>query len=289
MKYDTDQDGFSYIHASLDDYGLDPIPFRIACRLLRRAGADGCCFESTRGIAEGCNISWNTAQKWLDHLVSIRMFSAETRRGEATIYRPNPPSMWARQTENQRQDCLAAPAQPSNEAYPPAGPPTGGQPHPTTERVPAQPLKAPHPPAGTDPTQPLGTKVTPLSYSHKLPPEGTAQAPPSGQGDLFGGTEEAAGVKPVKRGHGAKASPLTQADFEAWIADLSQNSAYAKYDLVDCLARARAHYAERGWRFSKAGFLTFMDQRPSLMRKGPANPREAHDNFVSGVVDISNL
>ena len=64
----------SYIHAKFDDYGLDPLPYRIACRLLRRAGAEGFCYESIGQIGRGCRICPNTVRKWLDYLVSIGMF-----------------------------------------------------------------------------------------------------------------------------------------------------------------------------------------------------------------------
>ena len=125
--------------------------------------------------------------------------------------------------------------------------------------------------------------------------ERAAAAAGLGQGEFFespenhqaASAEESAAIKttePTRRDRGARAQapPPTQVDFDAWIAELKQNPAYAKYDLVDCLHRARAHYAERGWRFSRKGFLTFLDQRPSLMRLGQASPQEPSDDFVTG-------
>lgn len=49
-----------FIPPWLDDLKLRPIPFRVFCNLLRRAGEDGKCYPSAQSIASDCRINRDT-------------------------------------------------------------------------------------------------------------------------------------------------------------------------------------------------------------------------------------
>jgi hypothetical protein len=59
-----------FIPPWLDDLKIKPIPFRVLCNLLRRAGEDGRCFPSAETIARDCRINrdtvWPTLQTLID-------------------------------------------------------------------------------------------------------------------------------------------------------------------------------------------------------------------------------
>lgn len=53
----------AFIPSFLDDFGLNPYQFRIYCRLARRAGAGGQCWESADNMAKACLMNRKTVMK----------------------------------------------------------------------------------------------------------------------------------------------------------------------------------------------------------------------------------
>lgn len=58
-----------FIPPWLDDLKIKPIPFRVFCNLLRRAGEDGRCFPSAETIAKDCRINRDTVWPTLRTLI----------------------------------------------------------------------------------------------------------------------------------------------------------------------------------------------------------------------------
>jgi len=87
-------DGLSFIHASLDDYGLSLAQFRIYCHVSRRAGRDGVCSAAVSKIGKACGLHSNTVRPALKFLVHRRLLAAAHRRGMTTHYRLAPVEGW---------------------------------------------------------------------------------------------------------------------------------------------------------------------------------------------------
>lgn len=87
-------DGLSFIHSTLDDFGLNPTQFRVYCHVARRAGRDGKCSDSVATFGKACGLHPNTVRPALKLLVEHRLLSMHPRRGQTTFYRRNPWSEW---------------------------------------------------------------------------------------------------------------------------------------------------------------------------------------------------
>lgn len=62
-----------FIPPWLDDLDIKPIPFRVLCHLLRRAGTDGRCNPSAEGIARACHINRDTVWPALESLEKAQL------------------------------------------------------------------------------------------------------------------------------------------------------------------------------------------------------------------------
>jgi hypothetical protein len=89
------KDGLSFIHSSLDDYGLSPSEFRIYCHVNRRAGRPGKCSESLKNIAEHCQYCPDITRDALRRLTSLKILRLNYIKGHGNEYRLNPPREWA--------------------------------------------------------------------------------------------------------------------------------------------------------------------------------------------------
>lgn len=85
-----------FIPTWLDDYGLTPQEFRVYCRVARRAGKDGRCWESVTNIAEACRLCRNATLKALSTLTEVhKLLIKNKREGETDEYSLAPASDWA--------------------------------------------------------------------------------------------------------------------------------------------------------------------------------------------------
>jgi hypothetical protein len=76
----------AFIPAALDDYGLDPDEFRVYCRIARRTGGGGRCWESATKLAESCRMSRRKAVYCLRILERAGMVLRTTREYQSSIY-----------------------------------------------------------------------------------------------------------------------------------------------------------------------------------------------------------
>jgi hypothetical protein len=93
-----------FIPAWLDDSGMDLATFRVYCRILRRAGSTGTCFESIPRIGHECGIGearTRRAVRWLQEQGAV---TVEAQPGRPTLvrvvqeWRPEPVSVPTRAT-----------------------------------------------------------------------------------------------------------------------------------------------------------------------------------------------
>lgn len=78
-----------FMPGHLDDYPLNPIEFRLLCRIARRAGTNSACFQSQRKIATELGIRREAVGRALRVLLAVQVIS---RRGRG--YRPNASKLW---------------------------------------------------------------------------------------------------------------------------------------------------------------------------------------------------
>lgn len=84
----------AFIPAELDDYPLTPAEFRVYCRIVRRAGAEG-CWESNAAMADALGLGERTVREAKALLVALRLVVVEKRPGKTDVYRLTPSSDWA--------------------------------------------------------------------------------------------------------------------------------------------------------------------------------------------------
>jgi len=84
----------AFIHADLDDAGLTPDEFRIYCRIRRRAGADGDCYESIPSMMEACQISVRPFRAAIGELLRRNMINRIDRAGKSYVFRVTPIESW---------------------------------------------------------------------------------------------------------------------------------------------------------------------------------------------------
>jgi DNA-binding transcriptional ArsR family regulator len=75
------------IPAILEDYDLMSDEYRIYCRIARRAGSDGDCWESVGNIAAGCNQSERNVRYCLRILEKAGMITRTERESQTTLYK----------------------------------------------------------------------------------------------------------------------------------------------------------------------------------------------------------
>lgn len=83
-----------FIHSELDDYGLDPVEFRVYSRLARRAGQHGKHSESIPNMAREFDVSVRKVQYALKLLILCRLVTRHPRAGKTDEYSLNPRSVW---------------------------------------------------------------------------------------------------------------------------------------------------------------------------------------------------
>src|ERR1051325_3467661 len=84
----------SFIHSSLDDYGLPPRHLKAYCHVSRRAGEDGVFFESVPNAAKHCGMHAKTLQPILSRLVDLCLLNRTEQPGRTSHYTLTPPSIW---------------------------------------------------------------------------------------------------------------------------------------------------------------------------------------------------
>lgn len=103
---DKPRDGLSFIHSSLDDYGLTSAQFRVYCHVSRAAGRNGKCYQALGTIARHSGYCKDVAREALHFLTIHCLLSRKHVSGRSNEYRLNPPSEWAKPVdpigENQR-------------------------------------------------------------------------------------------------------------------------------------------------------------------------------------------
>lgn len=85
----------AFVPALLDDYGLDPIEFRLYCHIARRAGANGICWESAATMAQTCGIGERTVRSKLRSLAARNMITRHSRPGRTPEIRLTSPEVWS--------------------------------------------------------------------------------------------------------------------------------------------------------------------------------------------------
>lgn len=76
----------AFIPSVLDDFGLDPYQFRVYCRLARRAGAGGQCWESINNIADKCRMNRKTVMGAITFLLKYCLVRQTKRPGKSDVY-----------------------------------------------------------------------------------------------------------------------------------------------------------------------------------------------------------
>ncbi|MBD2255180.1 helix-turn-helix domain-containing protein [Nostoc parmelioides] len=82
------------VSSLLDEYGLDPMEYRLYSHIVRRAGKEG-CFESIPNMARICLMNEKTVRKALRVLIAAGLIQiAQQRQGKTTIYQITHSSEW---------------------------------------------------------------------------------------------------------------------------------------------------------------------------------------------------
>jgi predicted transcriptional regulator len=90
-----DRSDFAIVVPSfLDEYGLDPMEYRLYSHIVRRAGKDG-CFESIPNMAKICLMNEKTVRKALRILIAAGLIKIiQERKGKTSIYEITHSSEW---------------------------------------------------------------------------------------------------------------------------------------------------------------------------------------------------
>lgn len=91
----------AYIHAFLDEYGLDPYEFRLYAHMVRRTGGkpEGVFFASLTKSALICDMSVRKAQQALKVLIKANLIKQTKRHGRTDEYRVTPTKEWVSKDE----------------------------------------------------------------------------------------------------------------------------------------------------------------------------------------------
>lgn len=97
MNTTTERDRNDFVIAVspfIDEYGLDPMEYRLYSHIVRRAGKEG-CFESIPNMARICLMNEKTVRKTLRVLIAAGLIQiAQQRQGKTTIYQITHSSEW---------------------------------------------------------------------------------------------------------------------------------------------------------------------------------------------------
>jgi len=88
----------AFIPAALDDYPLTVVEFRVYCRTVRRAGADG-CYESHDAMGKAVGVSSATVKRARRLLEKAGLVTVERRVGRTSTYRLTPVEQWVEREE----------------------------------------------------------------------------------------------------------------------------------------------------------------------------------------------
>jgi hypothetical protein len=88
------KDGLSFIHSSLDDFGLTPAQFRIYGHVNRVAGREGVCYQSLKTIAEHCGYCIGVTRDALRFLTDHKLLQRKDKSGIGVEFRLIPPCHW---------------------------------------------------------------------------------------------------------------------------------------------------------------------------------------------------
>lgn len=83
---------FPFIPAWLDDIGLSKSEFRVYCRICRRAGKSGWCYEGSKAIAQTCEMNVNTVRKSIKDLEQKGLILVDRAKGCKSKIKPLIPS-----------------------------------------------------------------------------------------------------------------------------------------------------------------------------------------------------
>lgn len=86
ISVSDERDLGAFIPSFLDDFGLDVYQFRVYCRLARRAGAGGQCWESVNNIANACNMNRKTVMSAIASLLKFCLIRQTKRPGKSDLY-----------------------------------------------------------------------------------------------------------------------------------------------------------------------------------------------------------
>jgi len=94
----TERKYFLILPNIVDDMGLSPYAFRLYARIKRRAGENGLCFENSKHLAEGCNMSAGSVSKAKRELIEAGLITITTipgRHGEFDHHEIRIRDIWA--------------------------------------------------------------------------------------------------------------------------------------------------------------------------------------------------
>lgn len=89
-----EKSNLSFIHSSLDDYGLTPSQFRVYCHVARVTGENGVCYQSLKTIADCCGLTHWTVRPILGFLVKANLLSMTYVNGDTNNYQRTLPADW---------------------------------------------------------------------------------------------------------------------------------------------------------------------------------------------------
>ncbi|WP_341531496.1 helix-turn-helix domain-containing protein (plasmid) [Nostoc sp. UHCC 0302] len=88
------KDFLPVVPSYFDEYGLEPMEYRLYSHIVRRAGKNS-CFESIPNMARSCLMNEKTVRKSLRVLVAARLIKVvQERKGRTSIYELTQPSEW---------------------------------------------------------------------------------------------------------------------------------------------------------------------------------------------------
>lgn len=147
----------AFIPSFLDDFGLNPYEFRVYCRLARRAGAGGQCWESINNIADKCKMNRKTVMQAIAKLLKYCFIRQTKRPGKSDLYQLTHHRHWIK-TQEEKENLTS---------------PSDGHPSaPVHEADNTSPSDGQHQSAtGTPPVHEVDTKVFPQGSPSSSPQE----------------------------------------------------------------------------------------------------------------------
>lgn len=116
IDHSGDRKYFTQIPNLIIDFPLSPYAFRVYVHIKRVTGEDGICWQTTRTIADRCNISRNSVNRAIKELVSnrfIEVIKVPGKHGEFSHNEMTIRDIWKNNvdfynlTENQRRELIS--------------------------------------------------------------------------------------------------------------------------------------------------------------------------------------